>query len=187
MIKGKDPRPFLHGHEFRYGNSTDFRCHQGLIGKTVRSFSGESTAHAGGDHAAFVAVDVEAVGGVRGRVQGDAKDVGVAGDGVADPASVVVGEGGAVGGQHQPMVGVPAQVPDGCPPGGAAALPVPRRHRQHHLDAFSGCDPLEGAVDEVQVAGLHLLAVREDRGQCSGRTVHGNLPLHDDQLGPEFR
>lgn len=187
MVERKDSRLVWHGHDFRYGNSTDFRGHQGLIGKTVGPFSCESSADASGNHSAFVAVDVEAVGGARSLVQRDAENVGVAGDGVADPASVVVGQGGAVGGQHQPVVWMLAQVPDGCPAGCAAAFPVSRRHRQHDLDALAGGDALKGLVNQVQMAGLHLLAVGEHGGQGARGAVHGDLTLYGEQLGLQFR
>lgn len=163
VIEGEDPRLFFHSHDIRYGNSTDFGCHQGLIRETVRSFSCEASAYTRGDHSAIVTLDVEAVRGVRGGVQGDAQDVGVPGDRVPDPPAVVVGQGGAVRGEHQAVVGVPAEVPDGGPARGSSAFPVSRRHGEHDLDAFAGGDALEGLVDQVQVAGLHLLAVGEDR------------------------
>lgn len=115
MVKRKDSRLLFHGHDFRYGNSTDFRCHQGLIREAVRSFTCESATYACGDHPTFMADDVESVRSSGRRVQGDSEDIGVSGDGVADPASVVVGQGCTVGGQHEPVVGVLAEVPDWRP------------------------------------------------------------------------
>jgi len=149
MIEGKNPRLVFHCHEFRYGNSTDFRGHQGLIRKTVRTFSCQAAAHAGGNHSTFVTVDVESVGCMRGGVQGDTEDVCVPGDGVADPPAVVVSQRRAVGGKHEPVVWMSAQVPNGSPPRRATALAVTRRHGEHDLHPLARRNPLERSVDEV--------------------------------------
>jgi hypothetical protein len=147
VVEGEDSRLVSHCHDFRYGNSTNFRCYQGLVGETVRAFTGEPAADASGDHSAFVPVDVEPVGRMRCRVEGDAQGVGVAGDGVANPSPVVVCEGGAVGREHEPVVGEAPQVPDRSPPRGTPALSVPRRHGEHDLHALAGRNALEGVVD----------------------------------------
>lgn len=100
---------------------------------------------------------------------------------------MVVGKGGAVGRQHEPVVGVPAQVPDGSPSRGAAALPVAGRHGQHDLHALAGSDPLECPVHQVQVTGLHLLAVCEDGSEGARGSVHGQFALNPGQLHPQVR
>lgn len=69
MVERKDSRLLFHGHDFRYGNSTDFRCYEGLIRETVRPFSSEAAAYAGRHHSPVVSSDVEPVGGVGGRVE----------------------------------------------------------------------------------------------------------------------
>lgn len=157
----------LHCDQVGDAHGADFGGDDRLVGEAVRSLACEASANAGGDHASLVSGDVEAVGRSRCLVEGDAEGFRVAGDGVSDPSAVVVGEGGAVGGEHEAVVGVSSQVPDGSPPGCPSALSVPWGHGEHDLDAFSGGYALEGAVDEVEVRCLHFLSSGEHRGEGS--------------------
>ncbi|GGS96191.1 hypothetical protein [Streptomyces violaceus] len=133
-----------------------------------------------------MAVDIETVSGAGSLVEGDSEDFGVAGDGVADPPAVVVGQGGAVGGEHEPVVGILAEIPDRRPSRGSAALSMPWRHGQHDLDPLPCGDALERAVDEVEVTGLHLLAVGEHGCHGARGPVHGDLAFHGEQLRLEL-
>ncbi|WP_329126057.1 hypothetical protein [Streptomyces sp. NBC_01353] len=62
-----------------------------------------------------------------------------------------------------------------------------RRHRQHDLDALPACDPLEGAVNEVKVTGLHLLAVGQHCRQRARGAIHCHLPLDPGEPDAQVR
>ncbi|WP_143687075.1 hypothetical protein [Streptomyces sp. TLI_171] len=63
---------------------------------------------------------------------------------------------------------------------------VRQRHRQQP-DRLPRGDPLERLVDQIQVPGLHLLPVGEDRGKRPGRVPHRQLPLDRGQPGTQRR
>jgi hypothetical protein len=62
-----------------------------------------------------------------------------------------------------------------------------RRHREHDLDPLAVGDALERLVYEVEMRGLHLLAVGQDRGERARGPVHGHLAFDAGKAKPEFR
>jgi Zn-dependent M28 family amino/carboxypeptidase len=69
MIERQNAWLFFHLHEFRYGDSTDFCGHKGLVRETVRPFSRESSTDTGSDHSAFVSGNIKSVGRMRCGVE----------------------------------------------------------------------------------------------------------------------
>src|SRR5690606_11015978 len=137
----------------------------------------------GGDHAAAYggaagSFEVEAVRGPGGGVEAYSEGVSVEAELVADPASVVVGEFGAIGGEHDAGGGVPAEVPEGPPAGGPLRFTVPRRASNHDLHPLPRGDPPEHVVDHVEVRGLLLPALGEYGREGTRGPVHGHLPFH---------
>jgi hypothetical protein len=62
-----------------------------------------------------------------------------------------------------------------------------RRHGEHDLDPLALGDALEGMVNKVEVARLHLPPVGEDGGKGARRPVHGHLTLDACQLHAQVR